>query len=143
MTNQVNSGYPRLEDQISWYDKKCINSQRWYKGLKYAEISCAAFIPLLADLYPRITGLLGASIIILETIQHINQFQHTWITYRSTCEYLKHEKYLYLAGSGPYDQLSKEDSRRELAARVESLISTEHAKWVTGQEKAKEVERKK
>jgi hypothetical protein len=48
-----------------------MSSQRWYKGLKYAEITCAAFIPLLAAYYPWITGLLGAAIIILEAIQLI------------------------------------------------------------------------
>ena len=142
MSNQVDSGYSRLEDQISWYDKKCISSQRWFKGLKYAEITCAALVPLLAAYYPWITGLLGAGILIFEAVQYINQFQHNWITYRSTCEYLKHEKYLYLAKSGPYDKLSDEDAKHELAVRVETLISTEHAKWIIERGKVKEGERK-
>lgn len=134
MTEQVDSGYQRLEDQISWYDKKCLSSQRWYKNLKYLEITLGALIPFIAAIFPTITAVFGVCIVILEATQHINQFNHNWITYRSTCEYLKHEKYLYIANSGPYSNLDTDAAKRLLAERVESLISTEHAKWVSMQD---------
>ena len=66
--------------------------------------------------------------------QQLNQYQQNWITYRSTCEALKHEKYLYMAKAGPYAAAS--DSHALLAERIESLISQEHAKWVSAQESA-------
>jgi hypothetical protein len=130
MQTQTASGYQRLEDQI-----KSIYNQKWFKRLKYLEILCAALIPLIATQSALVTGLLGALIVFLEAFQHINQFQHNWIIYRSNCEALRHEKYLYIARSSPYN-LPDEEAKKELAKRVESLISTEHAKWVTGTSKA-------
>ena len=94
----------RLEDQIDWYNRRSLKSQRLFKTLKLATIVAAATVPLCAGLQVSawVTGGLGSLIAALEGIQQLNQYHHNWITYRSTCEALKHEKYLYLAGAGPY-----------------------------------------
>ena len=128
----------RLEDQIGWYDRKSNRCQSWYKGLKLLEVSSAALIPFLAGIHaPSLsTGGLGILIVILEGVQHLNQYQHNWISYRSTCEYLKHEKYLYLGNAGPY--LKVENPVALLAERIESLVSQEHAKWISSQKKGEQ-----
>lgn len=72
--------------------------------------------------------------VVLEGVQQVNQYQHNWIIYRSACELLKHEKYLYLATAGPYAEAA--NAHALLAERIESLISQEHAKWVAGRAKA-------
>jgi len=54
--------------------------------------------------------------------------------YRSTCEYLKHGKYLFLASAGPYR--NAENPATLLAERIETLVSQEHAKWISVCEKA-------
>jgi len=124
----------RLEDQIAWYDSKSGHSQRTFKWLKVIEIGAAAFIPFSSGVgMPALaTGGLGVLVTVLEGLQHLNQYQHNWITYRSTCESLKHEKYLYLAQAGPY--AAAVNPHTLLAERVESLVSQEHAKWAAGQE---------
>ncbi len=133
----TNPTIERLDNQIGWYDKKSLDSQWWYKRLKLAEIVAAALVPLSAG-FPDIpfshciTGSLGVSIIIFEGLQHVNQYQHNWTTYRSTCEALTHEKFLWLAKAGPYDDNPKADIL--LAERVEALISQEHAKWISSRE---------
>jgi hypothetical protein len=126
----------RLEDQIAWYDAKSAHHQRWYKYVKVTQIVAAAAIPVLAivRLNHLVTGALGALIVVLEGFQGLYQFQSNWIAYRSTCEDLKHEKFLHLARAGPYASAS--DPGVLLAERVESLVSREHAKWVASQEKA-------
>ena len=125
----------RLEDQIGWYDRKSIENQQWFKRLKIAAIVAAAVIPFAAVGAPTFfTGALGVSIVVLEGLQSLNQYQQNWITYRSTCEELKHEKYLWLAKAGPYVNTDSADTL--LAERVESLISREHAKWVSTREQA-------
>jgi hypothetical protein len=73
-----------------------------------------------------VTGGLATVVVLLEGAQHLYQWQEHWITYRSTAEALKHERYLYLARAGPY---AGEDRHRLLAERVEGLVSQEHAKW--------------
>ena len=132
----------RIEDQISWYDRKSNRAQSLFKGLKLLEVGAAALIPFLAGIQapPWSTGGLGVLVVILEGVQHLNQYQHHWITYRSTCEYLKHEKYLFLANAGPYAKA--ENPSQVLAERVESLVSQEHAKWVSSQKPLKQGPRK-
>lgn len=130
------SGYGRLDAQIRYYDDKSVGSQRWYKWIKFFEILAAAGIPLAAHYFPLIISALGTSILIFEALLHLNQWQHNWVTYRSTCESLRHEKYTYLGQAGPYDGLSEEEARKLLVDRVESLISTEHSKWISGRELA-------
>jgi len=126
----------RLEDQIGWYDRKGRAAQKAFKRIKIVEILAAALIPFLTALkFPYVTlviGGLGVLITILEGILHLNQYQQTWTTYRSTCESLKHEKYVFLAHAGPYAGAS--DPRALLADRVEGLVSQEHAQWVSAQQ---------
>lgn len=77
---------------------------------------------------------LGALVVILEGFQQLNQYQQNWINYRSTCEALKHEKFLHLANAGPYGDAT--GARTLLAERIEGLISQEHAKWTSAREEA-------
>jgi len=134
--DEPDSGYPRLESQISWYDRRSGQAQRYYKRLKAVEIGCAALVPFISQINATATALIGAAVVVLETLQQINQWQHNWITYRSTCEALRHEKYSFLGGSGPYKNLDPTAARQALVERIESLISTEHSKWISRQEYA-------
>ena len=125
----------RLNDQLDWYDKKSGDNQRRYKQIKVAQLILAGSIPVFAlvdGLWGRwVTAILGASVAILEGLQQLGQYNNLWVTYRATAEQLKHEKYLFLARSGPYSGLKEEEALRLLAERVEERVSTEHAKWVS------------
>ncbi|HEY9205322.1 MAG TPA: DUF4231 domain-containing protein [Candidatus Methanoperedens sp.] len=133
--DEVNPAFERLEDQLSWYDNKSMENQKWYKRLKIAEIIAAAIIPFTAgfDGFGIFTGILGVLIVIFIGIQSLNQYHDNWISYRSTAEQLKHEKYLWLSKAGPYKDAK--DPEVMFAERVESLISREHAKWEATVEK--------
>ncbi len=132
---EVNPAFERLEDQLSWYDTKSMENQKWYKRLKAAEIIAAAIIPFAAgfDRLGILTGILGVFIVVLIGIQSLNQYHDNWISYRSTAEQLKHEKYLWLSKAGSYEDAKNPEVM--LAERVESLISREHAKWEALMEK--------
>jgi hypothetical protein len=126
----------RLEEQIGWYDRKSKSNMQWFKRIKMTEIVSAAIIPLLAASHlPRAavaTGILGVLITVFEGTLQLNDYHENWIRYRSTCESLKHEKYIFLADAGPYSNVEK--PRALLAERVESLVSQEHAKWESVQQ---------
>lgn len=132
---ETNTAFERLQDQLSWYDNKSMENQKWYKRLKVAEIIAAAIIPFAAgfDGFGIFTGILGVFIVILIGIQSLNQYHDNWISYRSTAEQLKHEKYLWLSKAGLYKDANNPEVM--LAERVESLISREHAKWEATMEK--------
>ena len=131
----------RLDCQIGWYDRKSGTNQRCYKVFKVIVLIVAALIPLLSGVQVPILwvpvpawvlGAMGAAIAVIESVQQLYQFHGNWISYRSTCEALKHEKYLYLAKAGPY--VAATDAHAVLAERVESLVSQENAKWASAQE---------
>jgi Protein of unknown function (DUF4231) len=131
---ESDSGYPRLESQIKWYDRRSGKAQSLYKWVKITEVGCAALVPLISQVNGMATAALGFAIIVFEALQQINQWQHNWITYRSTCEALRHEKYSFLGHSGPYKDMDEITAKQALVERIESLISTEHSKWISRQE---------
>lgn len=125
----------RLDDQINWYDNKAASAQRWYKVYQVAELIIAALIPLLSGyaasstLIAVIIGVGGALISLIEGICKLFRFHENWIEYRSTCELLRHEKYLYQMKAFPY---CKDESYEQMFVKnVESLISAESSKWKT------------
>ncbi len=125
----------RLNDQLDWYDRKSGENQKRYKQIKVTQLVLAGSIPVFAlvdGLWGRwITAILGTSVAILEGLQQLGQYNNLWVSYRATAEQLKHEKYLFLAKSGPYRELGQEGALSLLAERVEEQVSTEHAKWVS------------
>lgn len=124
----------RLEDQIRWYDSKSNSNQKIYRWFKTVEIAAAALVPLFSGFRMNyITGGLGVLIAVLEGLQQLIQYHQNGITYRSTCEALKHEKFLYLASAGPY--AAAVDKHVLLAERIEVLVSQENAKWAALQER--------
>jgi len=125
-----------LQDQIEWYDRKSGRNQQSFKFLKICTILAAALVPVLVktNVTSWITAGLGVFIVIVEGLQQLNQYHSNWISYRSTCEALKHEKFLYLGKAGPY--AAARDPHALLAERIESLVSQEHAKWASSQEQA-------
>lgn len=134
--------FARLEDQITWYDGKSIAQQRTFKTIKVIEIVAAALIPFLAALKAPnvgyVTAGLGVLITVLEGLLHLNNYQENWINYRSTCEQLRHEKFVFLGNAPPYATANAEERRALLAERVESLVSQEHAKWASTQQNTKD-----
>lgn len=137
MSVSDSSGYQRLEDQIAWYDSKSGSAQLKYKLTKYFTIIASASIPILA-LYEckEVVAIAGALIAVFEGANQVNQWQHNWITYRATCEALRHEKYTFIERANPYDLDDPVKARKLLVERIESLISTEHSKWIAVQNEA-------
>jgi hypothetical protein len=136
-SNEPDTGYARLEGQIRWYDRKSGSAQQYYKATKIFVIAASASLSIVSLLgHPLFAAVLGALIAMSEGLQHLNQWHHNWITYRSTCEALRHEKYAYLERAEPYEDLEEVEARKLLVSRVESLISTEHSKWIATHERA-------
>ena len=123
----------RLEDQLAWFTKKSTSAQSSYKWLKMAQIIVAATVPvavLLPDGDPVIAAVLSAAVVVMEGLQQLFQWQSNWLRYRTTAEALVRERYLFLAGAGPYRDA---DSARLLAERVEDLIAQENRSWMVAQ----------
>jgi uncharacterized metal-binding protein len=123
----------RLDDQIAWYDNKSQSNQRWYKRLRVIELIAGACIPFLAAYITEASlvlkvgvGFLGLLITLITGVVTLYKFQENWIEYRTTCETLKHERFLFLTQTDPYDVA---DPFKLLVQRVENLISKENTQW--------------
>ena len=126
----------RLQDQIDWYDRKSLEDQRTFKRFRKAEIIAAALIPFTSGITASIdnflipgsivTGLLGVAVTIFASTLALGRHQEHWIEYRTTCESLKKEKFMFQAAVEPYDG---NDAFSCLVQRVETLISKENTNW--------------
>ena len=133
----------RLDSQIAWYDAKSRQCQLRFKFLKAVVLSAAAAIPVVAafDVPLYVPGILGAVVVVVEGLLQAYQYHQNWITYRSTAEALKHEKYLYLARADVYG--GSKHPLRLLAERIEGLISQEHARWISSRRHQDDDDKKK
>ncbi len=126
----------RVDDQIEWYDKKSVSCQKKYKCLQVIEIVLAALIPLLSAYASNciaisiIVGIFGSTIAIIESIVKLYKYHENWIEYRSTCELLRYQKYLYSTHSSPYN-ISDETIENLFVRNIENIISSENNKWKT------------
>ncbi len=131
----------RLDDQIDWYDRKSTKNQKIYKILQLILIVSAASIPFISGYVKDcpdlsyVLGGIGVLIAAITGILSLYKFQETWTAYRTTCESLQHEKYLYLTKSNPY--IGK-NAFNLLVQRVEMLISKENSSWAEIMQKTEE-----
>lgn len=122
----------RLDNQIEWYDTKSIKAQRTYKKLKGIEIAMSASIPLFVGfiaefkIWATVVGVIGVLITGIEGWLNLTKHHENWIEYRSICETLRHEKYMYLTKTGVYET---DDPFKMLVERIESIISRENVNW--------------
>lgn len=125
----------RLTNQIYWYDRKSQWNQKWFKRLQVFQLVAAAVIPFLSGYISTDTpnfwikisiGLIGVLIAGSGAVVGLYKFQENWMEYRTTCESLRHEKYLFLTKIEPYDT---EKPFELLVKRVEAQISKENSNW--------------
>src|SRR5882762_1973681 len=126
MADREQTVLARLDDQISWYDRRSNKNQWWYKCLRVASMVTTGLIPVLAafGMPASVGGVFGFLAFVCEGLQQLNQYHGNWISYRSTAEALKHEKHLYQARAGHYRKV--DDPVTLVAEQVESLVSVEH-----------------
>jgi hypothetical protein len=125
----------RLDGQVAWFTEKSSFNRSRFQMLKIAQIVAGALIPFASSVGAPayVASGFGVLIVIFEGLQSLNQYQHTWISYRSTCEELKREKYLWLAKAGPYANAA--NANAVLAERVEAILSGEDSSWTTEMQK--------
>ncbi len=144
--NQEDYLKDRLDHQIDWYSRKSSFHHKMYTRLQIVTIIAAASIPFLSGyasddtpIIKVLIGLIGIVIASITAILSLNKYQENWMSYRQTSEALKHEKYLYLTMTDPYQG---EDAFQVLVQRVEGLISNEHDQWTQYMKKHQQEERR-
>ena len=69
----------------------------------------------------------AGAMLLCESFISISKHHDNWIDYRRTAESLKHEKYMFLTGTGVYK--NEKDDFSLLVERCETIISSENINW--------------
>ncbi len=131
----------RVDDQIAWYDRKGAANQSWFQRLRLIEIAAAAAVALLAgyaDSFSNVkivVGILGLITAVIASVLALYHFQENWIAYRSACEALRQEKYLFLTKTEPYEG---NNAFPLFVSRVEGLMSKERTAWTQSHPRAEQ-----
>ncbi len=132
----------RYQDQIDYYEDKAGYNQRIYRRMQWTLIVLAALTPVLIELdlnsvlgkgFGHLAAMTSVAVAILTAALKTFKYQENWINYRTTCEALKKEKYLYNAGLSDYQQ--SEDREAQFVDRVEALLARENTLWLSVQKK--------
>lgn len=128
----------RLVDQMNWYDKKSIETQKKYKELRRIEIISAAVIPFLSGfvslkiysipIIQIMVGFIGVGLAVVAGLLALNNYQELWIKYRTTSELLKHQLFLFQTKTSPYTG-NEQERFNNLVFNTESVLSNENFEW--------------
>ena len=126
-----------VDSKIDRYRTQMIHNRRRFRQWKLTQMIVAGLIPVISTFgsasdmpkrHPGLTlsilGVFGFSILVVEAVQQIFQFQQLWNSYRVSYDSLDGERFLFTADAGPYRSLDPESKIRMYAEHVEALIST-------------------
>lgn len=130
----------RLVAQMDWYDKKSSDNKKKYKRIKRAESVIAALIPVMImfgafkivqenhlEIYLQIVAALaGVALVIMNSFLELDEHHKLWKEYRVTCEMMRHERYMYMTRSEPYDEA---DAFPRLVEKIEAILNSETQRW--------------
>ena len=73
-----------------------------------------------------VAALGGVALVIMNSFLELDEHHKLWKEYRVTCEMMRHERYMYLTGSEPYDE---EDAFPRLVEKIEAISNSETQRW--------------
>lgn len=129
----------RVDDQITWYDRKSGINKRWHERIQILTILLGVLIPLFIgysenqglESLKDWAGLFGALIAFLEGIRGVKKYKENWATYRMTAEALLREKLLFLNRVSNDPATSADYDFKIFVANCERIMSAENASWRT------------
>lgn len=130
----------RLVSQMDWYDRKSSENKKKYKRIKRTESVIAALIPVvitfgafkviqendLGVYLQVIAALAGVALVIMNSFLELDEHYKLWKEYRVTCEMMRHERYMYMTRSEPYDE---GDAFPLLVEKIEAILNSETQRW--------------
>lgn len=119
--------WQELDAHFHWYGRGATRTRLSYQVIKVAVLVIGAAVTVLAATRASsaLTAALAASVVVLEGILQLFQFQSNWITYRRTAEAIRQQAFLYVAQVGPYaDTQTRRERLAEFMAEITAVEST-------------------
>lgn len=136
----------RVDNQINWYDKKSIRYKKCHNFITICSIlfsTSGSMITILGYIFTELKtafsvfgAITGFTVAFMLALDKLKNFHEHFLTYRSTCEKLKQEKYLFLTKSSDYHD--NEAAFNLFVERCESIMATENQNWAQLNEKKKD-----
>lgn len=123
----------RVDEQIDWLSRSSKANKRGFLRLRIAEILLGTAITIFSpyatkvDWGPLAIALAGGGIALSGSLLALNRNQENWVRYRSLCEAIKREKYLYITRTSPYCDNGSAFGHFVMA--VEALMDEERTGW--------------
>jgi hypothetical protein len=127
----------RLQEQLDYHSKASKENKKKFYSFQFIIILTSALIPIINVVSPAgdalrlISSILGGIIVVSTSLMQLHKYHENWITFRSTQELLKREKYLYLNDAGEYANIEPEKKKRLLVENTESIVSSETSRYFT------------
>lgn len=124
----------RVEDQLKYFEKAANKEKSKHIIYQILIIILALLIPVMnnvdlkgvGDLTNLVT-ILALVLAILTGIANFRKFGDLWLSYRTTEESIKREKFLFLTLSGKY--ADNDAAFSEFVSTMELILSAEHNKF--------------
>jgi hypothetical protein len=121
----------RLDQYQSWYNGKAIKTKALFLRMRTVTVVGGACVPVLVNLdvrYMKIaTTLVSLVVVALIALESVYHHREQWKNYRSTEQFLGHERIFYKTRSGAYEGTTELQAFRLLVERVETAIAAENA----------------
>jgi len=125
----------RYQPAILWYDRKATKYKLLYYLFQITLIIVSAITPVFILInWNIIATISGIIVAICASLNKFMKLEELWTNYRSICETLKKEKYLFQAGLANYES---ENKKMYFVDSIEGLISRENTLWVSLASKTK------
>ena len=132
----------RHDQYQKWYDSKAVRMKTLYLRMRAASVVGGAMVPVLINVQgmwlPKVGGyeidvvrvvvtLMSLIVVILVSLESVFHYREQWKNYRSTEQFLGHEKVFFLSRVGIYEKLEPPEAFCTFVQRVEEAIASENA----------------
>jgi hypothetical protein len=127
----------RVEQYQSWYDRKSVQAKARYLRMRAFSVIGGGLVPVLVNVpwhgrvlevpvIQLLVTIISLLVVITVSLESVFHYREQWKNYRSTEQYLGHERFLFETRVGPYAGVESELAFRVLVERVEEAIAAEN-----------------
>lgn len=127
----------RLEQYQSWYDKKSVEAKQRYLRMRAFSVVGGGLVPVLVNIpwqgklleipiIQAVVTVISLLVVIAVSLESVFHYREQWKNYRSTEQFLGHEKFLFMTRVSQYSDLQHDEAFRLFVERVEEAIAAEN-----------------
>jgi hypothetical protein len=122
----------RLDQYQSWYDRKAVSTKARYLQMRSFSVVGSALVPVLINVHwdfkvasipviQFVVTLISLIVVVFLSLESVYHYREQWKNYRSTEQFLGHEKFLFRSSVGRYEGLTEENAFRTLVRGLKML----------------------